>query len=140
MVNKQDFLQVFQGSGIGKIEDNLTSADPLSYTKNAVCSLDKGSQFDGESTYYTDNEFKCTASANHVGQSNAFPGSVQVNIQGRDQGITETTQVRGGLLCGKAGGHIEEYNWRYCAMHNQSEEDMKYDFLDIIRSRIIKIS
>ena len=32
MVNKQDFLQVFQGSGIGKIEDNLTSDDPLSYT------------------------------------------------------------------------------------------------------------
>ena len=26
MVNKQDFLQVFQGSGIGKMEDNLTSA------------------------------------------------------------------------------------------------------------------
>ena len=24
-VNKQDFLQVFQGSGIGNIEDNLTS-------------------------------------------------------------------------------------------------------------------
>ena len=33
-VNKQDFLQVFQGSGIGKMEDNLTSADPLSYTTN----------------------------------------------------------------------------------------------------------
>ena len=31
-VNIQDFLQVFQGSGIGKIEDNLTSADLLSYT------------------------------------------------------------------------------------------------------------
>ena len=31
-VNKQDFLQVFQGSGIGKIEDNIRSADPLSYT------------------------------------------------------------------------------------------------------------
>ena len=31
-VNKHDFLQVFQVSGIGKIEDNLTSADPLSYT------------------------------------------------------------------------------------------------------------
>ena len=28
-VNKQDFLQVFQGSGIRKKEDNLTSADPL---------------------------------------------------------------------------------------------------------------
>ena len=27
-VNIQDFLQVFQGSGIGKIDDNLTSADP----------------------------------------------------------------------------------------------------------------
>ena len=34
MVNIQDFLQVFQGSGIGKMEDNLTSADPLSYTTN----------------------------------------------------------------------------------------------------------
>ena len=33
-VNIQDFLQVFQGSGIGKTEDNLTSADPLSYTTN----------------------------------------------------------------------------------------------------------
>ena len=32
MVNIQDFLQVFQGSGIGKMEDNITSADPLSYT------------------------------------------------------------------------------------------------------------
>ena len=32
--NKQDFLQVFQGSGIGEIEDNLTSADPPSYTTN----------------------------------------------------------------------------------------------------------
>ena len=32
LVNKQDFLQVFQGSGIGKLEDSLTSADPLSYT------------------------------------------------------------------------------------------------------------
>ena len=31
-INKQDFFQVFQGSGIGNIEDNLTSADPLSYT------------------------------------------------------------------------------------------------------------
>ena len=28
-VNIQDFLQVFQGSEIGKMEDNLTSADPL---------------------------------------------------------------------------------------------------------------
>ena len=26
-VNIQDFLQVFQGSIIGKVEDNLTSAD-----------------------------------------------------------------------------------------------------------------
>ena len=33
-VNKKDFFQVFQGSGIGKIEDNLTNADPLSYTTN----------------------------------------------------------------------------------------------------------
>ena len=33
-VNIQDFLQVFQGSGIGKMEDNLTSADSLSYTTN----------------------------------------------------------------------------------------------------------
>ena len=32
LVNKQDFLQVFQGSEIEKIEDNLTSVDPLSYT------------------------------------------------------------------------------------------------------------
>ena len=32
IVNIQDFLQVFQGSGIGKMEDNLTSTDPLSYT------------------------------------------------------------------------------------------------------------
>ena len=31
-VNKQDFLQVFQGSGIGKIDDNLRSADLLSHT------------------------------------------------------------------------------------------------------------
>ena len=31
-VNKQDFLQVFQSSGIGKIEDNITSADQPSYT------------------------------------------------------------------------------------------------------------
>ena len=34
MVNIQDFLQVFQVSGIGKIEDNLTSADPLSYNND----------------------------------------------------------------------------------------------------------
>ena len=27
-VDKQDFLQVFQGSGMGKMEDNLTSVDP----------------------------------------------------------------------------------------------------------------
>ena len=27
-VNIQDFLQVFQGSGIRKMEDDLTSADP----------------------------------------------------------------------------------------------------------------
>ena len=33
-VNIQDFLQVFQGSGIGKMEDNLTSPDLLSYTTN----------------------------------------------------------------------------------------------------------
>ena len=33
-VNIEDFLQVFQGSGIGKMEDDLTSADPLSYTTN----------------------------------------------------------------------------------------------------------
>ena len=30
----KDFLQVFQGSGIGKMEDNSTSADLLSYTTN----------------------------------------------------------------------------------------------------------
>ena len=34
MVNIQDLLQVFQESGIGKMEDNLTSADPLSYSTN----------------------------------------------------------------------------------------------------------
>ena len=33
-VNKQDFLQVFQGSGIRMMEDNLTSVNPLSYTTN----------------------------------------------------------------------------------------------------------
>ena len=34
-VNIQDFLQVFQSSGIGEVEDNLTtSADPLSYATN----------------------------------------------------------------------------------------------------------
>ena len=27
-VNKQDFLQVFQGSGIGKMEENFTSFQP----------------------------------------------------------------------------------------------------------------
>ena len=32
--DKQDFFQVFQGSRIGKTEDNLTSADPLSYRTN----------------------------------------------------------------------------------------------------------
>ena len=41
-VNIQDFLQVFQGSGIGKMEDNLTSADPLSYTTNGS-GIDLGS-------------------------------------------------------------------------------------------------
>ena len=30
-VNKQNFLQVFQRNGIRKMEDNLTSADLLSY-------------------------------------------------------------------------------------------------------------
>ena len=35
-VNKQDFLQVFQSNGIGKMEDNLTNADPLSYTTNGL--------------------------------------------------------------------------------------------------------
>ena len=39
----QDFLQVFQGSGIGKMEDNLTSADPLSYTTNGS-RVDQGAQ------------------------------------------------------------------------------------------------
>ena len=38
-LNKQDFLQVFQGSGIGKIEDNLTSDDPLSYTTKMVMDI-----------------------------------------------------------------------------------------------------
>ena len=36
LVNKQDFLQVFQGSEIEKIEDNLTSVDPLSYTTTMI--------------------------------------------------------------------------------------------------------
>ena len=31
-VNKQDFLQVFQGIGIKKMEDNSTSVDLLSFT------------------------------------------------------------------------------------------------------------
>ena len=30
----QDFLQVSQGSGIGNVVDNLTSADPPPYTTN----------------------------------------------------------------------------------------------------------
>ena len=30
LVNKKDFLQVFQDSGIGKMEENLTSAEPQS--------------------------------------------------------------------------------------------------------------
>ena len=33
-VNKQDFLQVFQGSGIGKKEDKLTSAELLAILYN----------------------------------------------------------------------------------------------------------
>ena len=32
MVNKQDFSQVFQDSGIGKMEDNLMSAPAILYT------------------------------------------------------------------------------------------------------------
>ena len=30
-VNEQDFLQVFQSSGIGKMEDNLTSTSQWQY-------------------------------------------------------------------------------------------------------------
>ena len=41
-VNKQDFLQVFQGNGIGKIEYNLTSADPLSYTTTIMIPVRPG--------------------------------------------------------------------------------------------------
>ena len=72
---------------------------------------------------YTDDEFKCPAGA--------FPGNVQDLI--RESLKRLRIQVRGGL-CGKAGGHIEEYHWRYFAMH-RSVEDMKDDFLVIIRSR-----
>ena len=36
--NKQDFVQVFQGSGRRKMEDNSTNADPLSYTTNIIIS------------------------------------------------------------------------------------------------------
>ena len=39
----QDFLQVFQGCGIGKMEDNLTSADPPSYTANGS-RIDQGAR------------------------------------------------------------------------------------------------
>ena len=42
LVNKQDLLQVFKGARIGKIGDNLTSADPLSYTTNGS-GVDPGS-------------------------------------------------------------------------------------------------
>ena len=43
MVNKVNkTLQVFKGSGIGKMEDNLTSADPLSYSTNGS-EVDPGS-------------------------------------------------------------------------------------------------
>ena len=48
-VNIQDFLLVFQGSGIGKMEDNLTSADPLSYTTNES-GVDLGSLVSGNKT------------------------------------------------------------------------------------------
>ena len=33
-VNKNDFLQIFQVSGIEKMADNSTSVEPLSYTTN----------------------------------------------------------------------------------------------------------
>ena len=41
-VNKQDFLQVSQVSRMGKMEDNLTSVDKLSYTTNGSI-VDPGS-------------------------------------------------------------------------------------------------
>ena len=39
-VNKQDFFQVFQGSGIATMEDNLASSRPLSYTNGSRVDLD----------------------------------------------------------------------------------------------------
>ena len=50
-VNIQDFLQVFQVSGIGKIEDNLTSADPLSYTTTIMLSRVSDTPGDEKSKY-----------------------------------------------------------------------------------------
>ena len=41
-VNNQDFSQVFQSSGIAKMENNLTSADPPSHTTNGY-RVDPGS-------------------------------------------------------------------------------------------------
>ena len=38
-INIQDTLQVFQGSGIGKMDDNLASADPLEARKEAYTVL-----------------------------------------------------------------------------------------------------
>ena len=51
-VNKQDFLQVFQGSGIRKKEDNLTSADPLIWSKSNLVPF---SLEHDTSLYYTKN-------------------------------------------------------------------------------------
>ena len=68
------------------------------------------------SQVYVDNVFHVPNGSNRVGDRDDFPGNV--NDLMREARCRLSKQVKSGK-CNKAGGRVEEFNWRYCAMHNR---------------------
>ena len=50
----------------------------------------------------------------------------------REAKVRLTRQVRGGK-CVKAGGHVTEFNFRYCHQYGKSVDDMKDTLIEMVK-------
>ena len=74
--------------------------------------------------------FRLPPETYHGGALSQFPGKVtelKIMVKAR-----YSKQVRGGR-CNHAGGHVEEYNFRYCHKHGKDPEEKKDTILAILK-------
>ena len=69
-----------------------------------------------------DDNFRCASGVNRVGAVSSFPGNIKELKSEAKARLSR--QVRAGR-CDKAGGHVAEFNFRYCHQLGKNPDDLK---------------